>query len=200
MDLRGPWLTVFLLGCGADPSNPARGADGGPLPPSCSVTEAPAGFPYPTGPYGSDVGAVFEDLTLEDCDGTPVSFGSVLAGAELVLFNVGAGWCQPCIEESKTLEAAIFRPFCCRGLRAVQVLFQDEESRPATKLFCRQWKERFGISFPVLVDPLFSTQRLFDRGQTPLNLLIDSSGVIRYRETGTPAMGVPDRIDQLLPR
>ena len=128
-----------------------------------------------------------------------MAFSDVLANSELVLFNVGAGWCQPCIEETRVLDDEVFRPFCARGLRVVQVLFQDEESGPATKLFCRQWRETFGLSFPVLVDPLFVTESYFDAAQTPLNMLIDSEGTIRFRQTGTVPADLTERIDALLP-
>ena len=72
-----------------------------------------------------------------------MTFGDILGQSELVLFNIGAGWCQPCVEESETLDTEIFRPFCSRGLRVVQVVFQDEDSRPSTSLFCNRWKQRF---------------------------------------------------------
>ena len=120
---------------------------------------------------------------------------------QLVLFNVGAGWCQPCIEESETLDADIFRPFCQRGLRVVQVVYQDEDSAPATSLFCTNWRERFSLSFPVLKDPLFITQTYFQdpSSQTPLSLLVDNDGVIRFREVGTPSGDLNTRIDNMLP-
>lgn len=192
------FAVAAMTACGSDTPtiDPGSGLE---APVECRVTAAPADWSYPAGPYGGDVGNTFADFSLDDCDGNPVSFSNVLAGAELVLFNVGAGWCQPCIEESRVLDDEVFRPFCGRGLRVVQVLFQDEESGPATKLFCRQWRQEFGLSFPVLVDPLFVTESYFDAAQTPLNMLVDPSGVIRFRQTGTVPADLTERIDTLLP-
>ncbi|MBI4512202.1 MAG: TlpA family protein disulfide reductase [Deltaproteobacteria bacterium] len=191
-------LVIFVAhGCQGHGS-PSEG-DAAELPEACLPVPTPMDWSYPIGPYGDQVGSRLEEFTLEDCEGTPVAFGDILSEAELVLVSVGAGWCQPCIEESATLEAKVHAPLCARGLRVIQVLFQDDESRPATKLFCREWRERFGLRFPVLVDPLFTMQRYFQAAQTPLNLLVDRSGIIRYRATGTAPADLPERISELLP-
>ncbi len=196
-------VTITLAGCGG--SSDDSGADAGAVnltpPAECALSAPPSSWQYPAGPYGTDVGDTFEDITLDDCDGAPVNFGDILGQSELTLFTIGAGWCEPCIEESETLDSEIFRSFCGRGLRVVQVLFQDDQSRAATGLFCQQWKERFEMSFPVLKDPLFETDRFFSdiTAQTPVNVLVDSQGEIVFKEVGTPAADLPQRIDALLP-
>ncbi len=168
--------------------------------PGCGY-EPQAGWSYPPGPYGSgQVGEKLEAFELEDCDGRKVRFADVLGAGQMTLMTVGAGWCQPCIEETKELEAAVHARFCGRGLRIVQVLFQDEQSRPATKFFCRQWRDRFGLRFPVVVDPLFTTERYLSAAQVPLNLLVDRDGVVRLRTTGEVPHDFVARIDALLPR
>lgn len=195
-------LVVVVSAIAACGQPPPTQAVGDLVPPAeCAPQATPGDYAYPSGPYGTEVGDTFADFTLEDCDGNPVSFASILSHAELVLFNIGAGWCQPCIEETEHLDAQVFRPLCGEGLRVVQVLFEKTDGRPATKLFCKQWREEFGLSFPVLVDPLFTTEEHFvDVGaQTPVNMLIDRQGVIRYRETGTPAADIGERIRALLP-
>lgn len=191
------------LAAACSSSNAESGADAGPLEPppaECVLTAPPADWTYPAGPYGVDVGDRFENIVLDDCDGDPVDFGDILGQSELALFTVGAGWCEPCIEETEVLDAEIFRRFCPRGLRVVQALFQDTQSRPATRVFCRDWTERFSLSFPVVIDPLFLTERFFDdvTAQTPVNFLVSRDGVIRVVELGTPAEDLPERIDQLL--
>ena len=182
-------LVVAACGKGAPPAVPVAAG--------CPVSTA-AGFSYPSGPYGDAVGSTFANFSLADCDGKAVAFDGVLSGAQLVLLNVGAGWCQPCIEETAGLDSLAGR-FCARGLRIVQVLFQDEQSRPATKLFCGQWRARFGLTFPVLADPLFTMQQHLSADQTPLNLLVDRGAVVRYRVTGVAPADLAARIDALLP-
>ncbi len=155
---------------------------------------------YPAGPYGVLPGEVMEDFTLEDCEGNPVRFGDVLAGAELVLFNVGAGWCAPCVEETLRLEDEVFRRYCGQGLAVVQVLFEDADARPATGFFCKAWQAQYRLTFPVVKDPLFSVERFFEDAatQTPLNLLVDGEGRILWREVGTAAEGLAAEIEARL--
>lgn len=188
--------SMLTISAGCDAGGGEAGGDG--FGGACPAPVVPAGWEYPAGPYGSVEGEVFADFALEDCDGNPVAFGDVLGGAELVLFNVGAGWCQPCIAETAQLEERIHEPYCHDGLRIVQILFQDGQGLPATKFFCKQWREEHGLTFPVLVDPLFTMETYFNLGQTPLNLLIDRDGVIRYRSVGEEPANLPIIIDQLL--
>lgn len=189
-------LALVLAGCVADAPPECGGA-----PEACALGETPACFAYPEGPYGIDEGEVLADFELLDCDGASTSMGQLLSQSELVLFNVGAGWCLPCIEETRHLEADLNHRFCGRGLRIVQVLFQDDELEPVTSLYCRDWRERFGLTFPVLRDPLFTTMSLFEdhTAQTPLNLLVTPDGTIVHREVGTDGAGLAERIDALLP-
>lgn len=173
-------------------------------PAGCEVSPAPADFTYPAGPYGVGVGDVVENIALEDCDGNTVELADVLASGELVLLNIGAGWCQPCIKETETLVANVFEPHCGGGLRVVQMLFQNDGGAPSTKFFCRAWRDRYGLSFPVLNDPLFLSQTYFSGedtlSATPINLLIDSAGVIRFKSTGEIAEEeLIQRIESLLP-
>lgn len=196
--------TLGMLTCACASDSSKANSDAGSLSPpaECTLSEYAQAGPYSEGPYGTEVGDTIEDFVLENCDGEEVRLSDILAQSELVLFNIGAGWCEPCIEESETLDSEIFRAFCGRGLQVVQVLFQDEQSRPATKFFCDQWRNRFGLSFPVLVDPTFQTSVYFDSvlAQTPQNFLVSSSGEILFKETGTPAADLPERIRELLPQ
>lgn len=199
-------LVFAAIGCGSGDSNPGADADPAALepPPECALgTPDPAWTPPPQDQLGGEVGDFITDFhsSIETCDGTPLSLYDMISQSELTLVSIGAGWCEPCITESQTLDADVFRAFCPRGLRVVQVLFEDEEARAATKLFCNEWKQRFALSFPVAVDPLFKTMIYFDsiQAQTPMNFLVDGDGKIVFKETGTPAFDLPDRIDALLP-
>jgi len=205
--MRSVWLfalcsIIGLSACGSDSGGDGDGdGDFVPSPPAGCELSAPGQTNYPPGPYGTDVGDTIADVSLQDCDGNTLSLGDVIAQAPLTLFNVGAGWCQPCIEETETIDVEIFSEFCGRGLRVVQVMFQDEESRAATSLFCKDWRSRYKLNFPVLYDPLFQTNQYFEsvQAETPLNFLVDGNGEIVFKEFGTPAGDLNTRIDGLLP-
>lgn len=195
-----------LIGCGggggSSPRDMAEGADTAVAPP-CPYDVVSDGWTYPSGPYGTNVGDRVEDFSLQDCDGRPVHFGEVLSGATLVLLNVAAGWCIPCMSETQTIEAEIHHPLCPRGLRIVQVLFEDENGLPASQEFCQKWRTKFGLTFPVLFDPGFVTKKFFSgsiSGSTPLNLLVDSGATIRYRAAGPVPPDFRARIEEFLPK
>jgi peroxiredoxin len=198
-------FVLLLTACGSGGGDVSADANLNALEPpaECKLEARDPAWVAPSGDLGDEVGDFIADFetSITDCDGNSISLYDVISQSELTLFNVGAGWCEPCVEESQTIDAEIFREFCPRGLRVVQVLFQDEESRPATKLFCDEWRNRFSLSFPVAVDPLFTTMEYFDSvtSQTPLNFLVDRTGKIVFKETGTPAEDLPDRIDARLP-
>ncbi len=192
-------LVLVAAGCASDDG---ASADGDPLRPACVTGKPPADWTYPAGAYGTGVGDVVESFTLPDGDGTDVAFSDVLGDAQLVLLNIGSGWCQPCIDETEHLENDVYRKHCAAGLRVVQVLYQDEQSRPPPKLFVRQWRDRFGLTFPVLQDALFETEKFFSSAasQTPLNLLVDRAGVIRYRRAGEVPADLDAALAELLAR
>jgi peroxiredoxin len=196
-------VPLLVVACGGGDSN-GDGTDGGvdlAPPPECALTAPPDDWVYPAGPYGDEIGETLENFTLDDCDGNEIDFGDVLGQSEITLVSIGSGWCDPCIEESETLDSEVFREFCPRGLQVVQILFEDELSRPATKLFCSEWRERYTMSFPVVVDPLFVTGKYFEtiESQTPINFLVTNTGEIVFKSLGTPAFDLPDRLDELLP-
>ncbi len=196
---------VTLVGCGGGGGGSSGDLGGSPdavLQPPCPYDAPPHGWTYPAGPYGAGVGDRVEDFALTDCDGRAVRFGDVLGGSELVLLNVAAGWCVPCMAETQAIEADVHRPYCPRGLRIVQVLFEDENGAPAGPDFCKAWRSKFGLTFPVLIDPDFTTKKFFPgtiNGSTPLNLLVDPGAVIRYRAAGSVPSDFHDRIEEFLP-
>lgn len=196
-------LSVF--GCGGGGGGSSGDLGGSPdavLQPPCPYGAAPEGWTYPAGPYGTSVGDRVEDFTLTDCDGRAVRFGEVLAGSGLVLLNVAAGWCVPCMAETQAVEADVHRPYCPRGLRIVQVLFEDDNGAPAHADFCKKWRAKFGLTFPVLMDPDFTTKKFFPgtiSGSTPLNLLVGPDAVIRYRAAGPVPSDFHERIEGFLP-
>ncbi|MBM4394383.1 MAG: TlpA family protein disulfide reductase [Deltaproteobacteria bacterium] len=194
-----------LLACGqADGGAKDEGGQGGDAPVSavCKAAAPDPSFAYPAGPYGTAAGDRIEAFTLADCDGNPVRFADVLGSGDLALVAVAAGWCAPCAEEAKGMQAGIYEKYCDRGLRVVQVLFEDAAGAPADGAFCRKWRDRYGLSFPVLVDPDFVFERYMGgslSASTPLNLLVDRAAVIRYRAAGPVPSDFDARIEELLP-
>ncbi len=180
---------------GAAPEQEIEGDPCGAIPTFTTEYESPSAD---TG----DVGDRLIDFSLDDCDGNPWKMSDAVRSAELTLINVGAGWCRPCREETEVLEEQVHAHFCGRGLRVVQVLYQDNNVTPATPTFCRGWREEFELEFPVLIDPAFTRSRWFEDelAQTPLNLLVDAEGRVLERFVGDSGIDVLiDAIENHLP-
>jgi peroxiredoxin len=174
------------------------GDDAGPGGAVCSYAAPDPDFVYPAGPYGVQVGDVLAPFSYQDCDGKPVTLAEVLSQGDVVLFNVATGWCPRCTAETSKIETALHQAYCARGLRIVQVLTEDAQSNPASASFCAEWRARYGLTYPVLIDPGHTTAPYFAGGAQPLNLLVDRLGVIRYRSVGVQAQGLPAAIEGLL--
>ncbi len=154
---------------------------------------------HPSGSHGSKPGEVLGPFSppLKDCQLKSVPLKELSCGKSLLLVSIGAGWCQPCIEEMKEIEQKIHSRFCGRGLAIISVIFQDEKQRIPTSSFCSQWKNRFGLTFPVLLDQLAQSKRLMDfQTGTHLNLLLDPATMkILFRWSGEVPKGLGDQIE-----
>jgi thiol-disulfide isomerase/thioredoxin len=174
------------------------------------ASEGPCGYPSPGGRgYGTAVGdrlANSRGFSLVACDGDAVSLADFMCERTSgradynrgVFINIGAGWCGPCQEE--TLEfPEIYDEFHGQGIEFVQVLFQDWDAQAPTKTFCTDWStgkwdgengERdvgIEIEFPVVLDQVFDWTSIYlqdPQAATPLNLLIDANGNIRWKSEG----------------
>ena len=93
-----------------------------------------------------------------------VTLREISCNSKLLLVYFGAGWCQPCIQQMKTIEQDLHQKFCARGLGIVSVIYQDNARNIPTSTYCSQWTQTFGLSFPVLVDQLGQTATLLGSG------------------------------------
>jgi peroxiredoxin len=130
-----------------------------------------------------------------DLDGAPVSL-EALRG-EVVILNVWATWCAPCLREMPGLEA-LSRHFEGRGLHVVGA----SVDRGSAERDVRRFAEDLGITFTVALDP---DQRVMSRFRTlgvPETFLIDSEGTIAHRWIGEfdpMDPSVLERVEALLP-
>lgn len=184
---------------GGDSDNAGGGLDESQL--DRSEANGPCGYPGPgSAGYGPDVGdrlASSEGFNLKSCDGEVVDLSEFMCpddGNKAILVNIGAGWCGPCQEE--TLEfPELYEEYAGEGFEIVQVLFQDWTSQNPTGAFCEDWRTGeweggsvdLDLGFPVLIDQTneWTTVYLQDPASaTPINMLIDANGNIRWKSEG----------------
>lgn len=157
--------------------------------------------------YGTAVGQRLENnaaFQLIDCEGNTLQLADFLCEREGggynagILLNLGAGWCAPCQEE--TLEfPELYAEYHDRGIEIVQVMFQDWTAQAPTKSFCEDWSTGMwnadgsstdvglSLQFPVLVDQVNDWTAIYlqdPQSATPVNMLIDANGNIRWKIEG----------------
>jgi thiol-disulfide isomerase/thioredoxin len=166
------------------------------------------GFPS-AGPegYGANVGQRLANsaaFQLIDCEGNVVQLADYFCEREGggynagVLINIGAGWCAPCQEETREFPE-LYEEFHDQGIEFVQVLFQDWNAQAPTKTFCSDWSTGqwsgadgaqdvgLDLQFPVLLDQVNDWTAIYlqdPQSATPVNMLLDANGNIRWKIEG----------------
>lgn len=174
-----PFVALFAMGCG---SNKPELPSGVSAPASCVALD------YPDGPYGTEAGAVVQNVCLrgwlapervshDESSLEPIRLSDFYdpdgqRGVKLLLVNTAAVWCSACRIEHEDLpaRAATYTP---KGLRIIAALFQDQKQNPASVEDLKRWVETFGTNFPMSLDPDYAFGLYASAETAPLNLLID---------------------------
>ena len=98
---------------------------------------------------------------------------------KVVLLNIWATWCGPCIVEMPTLEA-LHREFKDTDLRVVAVSIDQ----PGMDGAIRQFVDKLGLTFDVLHDPEGDITREYQATGYPETFVIGRDGVIRKKVIG----------------
>jgi len=97
-----------------------------------------------------------------------------------LLFNFWATWCAPCRHEIPML-VDLQNEYGPQGLQVIGIALDDVQG-------VRDFVDRYGISYPVLVGAADVMQTSVDFGNTagvlPYSVLVDRDGMIRWRLAG----------------
>lgn len=115
------------------------------------------------------------ELTLSDLKGQPHSLADYRG--QVALVNMWATWCPPCREEMPTLQS-FYEQYAERGF--VIIAIDDGDSAPDVAAFA----EEYGLTFPVWLDPQYSSERAFNAMSLPSSFVIDREGIIRLQWVG----------------
>lgn len=88
---------------------------------------------------------------------------------KVVLLNFWASWCGPCVSEMPALQR-LHDQLKDQGFSVVAVGIDDEASA------LQEFQQKFGLSFPILVDPAGSTKNLYKTSGVPESFIIGSDG------------------------
>lgn len=136
------------------------------------------------------VGRPAPAFDLETLDGRRLSLAD-LRGSPVVL-NFWASWCIPCREEAPLLTAAA-REYAAKGLRVVGVVYQDSADT------ARDFMERYGQTYPGLLDPDGRTAIDYGVFGIPETFFIDRDGIVRSRQVGpVTEQGLARQVQEIL--
>ena len=98
---------------------------------------------------------------------------------QVVLLNIWATWCPPCREEIPALQA-LHEEHSAEGLNIVGVSVDAAHDRENVRTFA----DEYGVTYAIWHDAADLIRTRFVITGVPTTLLIDRSGVIRWRHIG----------------
>ena len=112
----------------------------------------------------------------------------------VVLINFWATWCKPCEDEMPAMER-LYRELRPEGFELLAISV-DDSPEPV-----RSFRDRLGLSFPILMDSRQDVAELYQAFRFPESLLVDRDGTVIERYIGPrewDARPYVDRIRRLL--
>ena len=172
-----------IMGC----DNTVEEVDAGGSDAGASDSGGPAACGIPTDGFGVSEGSNFLPLTLSDCDGADYEFYGDAEGYGTTTFTVvsiAAGWCAPCRREAALMQEFLVDRYGPNNVRVIVAIIQNNDYEAPDAAFCSDWRSRYGLTNPVLLDPTQETQLYFPAGSLPATLIVDCAGQIVHREYG----------------
>jgi peroxiredoxin len=119
------------------------------------------------------------DFALKDLQGDTVRLEDFI-GKDVILINFWATWCVPCVKELPHFDG-FHKKYGERGLTVLTITVDGPETVAKVKPFM----ERYGYTFPVLLDTESRVIALYNpRVILPYTVLIDRQGRIRHWHQG----------------
>lgn len=108
----------------------------------------------------------------------------------VVVVNVWATWCPPCVREMPTLQR-LHEALAPEGLRVVAVNVDNAMFGADPAELVRAFVDEYGLTFDVLLDPENRIESAFQVGGLPMTFVIDRKGRIRQRVMGAREWDAP---------
>lgn len=116
----------------------------------------------------AETGALAPPLTLTTVDGAQITLGAL--ADRIIILNYWATWCAPCQVEMPALQALTER-----YPAALTVLGINAGEAPDA---IRAWREHFGLTFPLLLDPDGAAARDYRLRGQPTTVIVAPGGII----------------------
>lgn len=135
------------------------------------ISSQPSQAPGEPAPVGLEVGMQAPDFVLTDLTGKEVHL-SQFRGKGVIL-NFWSTWCKPCRAELPMMESFYQENHHGNGIEILAVSINRDRDNTV-----KDFAERLGLSFPVLLDFQKKVAKLYRVFLVPTSFLIDRRGVI----------------------
>ncbi len=125
---------------------------------------------------GSEIPVAAQDFELPTLNGDYVRLSNYRG--KVVFLNIWATWCPPCREEMPSMES-LYRRLKGRDFEMIAVSIDREGGKVV-----RPFAAKYGLTFPVLLDPDNKTHRLYGLTGIPETFIIDKNGMIMKKIIG----------------
>ena len=129
------------------------------------------------------VGQPAPDFTLPGLDGRMVSLSDYRG--HVVLVNVWATWCPPCVDEMPSMEK-LYRELKGENFEILAVSI-DAPGKKTVAPFMK----KFNLSFPALMDPDGTIKTLFQTTGVPESFIINQEGILIEKVIGPKNWATP---------
>lgn len=111
---------------------------------------------------------------------------------QVVLLNVWATWCRPCVKEMPALQA-LYDKLSGDGFSVVAVSVDNLALSFGDPLEAvRGFVKEHGITFPILLDPEYRIESTYQIAGLPMSYLLDREGTIRGKYLGPRGWDEPE--------
>ena len=131
------------------------------------------------------VGYPAPDFEVMDTRGRPVSLADYRG--RVVLVNIWATWCAPCLEEMPSMQR-LYEAFSPDDFEIAAISIDapagasDASGNPGGDPVA--FADRLGLTFPILLDPAGDIQRAYRAPLVPESFLIGRDGIIYKQVAG----------------
>jgi cytochrome c biogenesis protein CcmG/thiol:disulfide interchange protein DsbE len=125
------------------------------------------------------VGSKAPEFAAATVDATPVRKTLGDYQGKVILLNVWATWCVPCVVEMPSIQK-LHEQFADRGLQVIAVSVDDAGAEEKIRNFLVEHR----LTFLVLHEPTGAIQRAYQTTGVPETFVIGADGVIRKKVIG----------------
>jgi len=139
-----------------------------------------------SGKPGLGKGVPAPDFTLPGLDGQMVRLADYRG--KVVLLNIWATWCPPCVEEMPSMEG-LYQKLKAEGFEILAVSMDVSGAQAV-----RPFMEKHKLNFPALTDTEGAIKSLYQTTGVPESFIIDKDGIIVEKVIGPRDWASPGAI------